>query len=95
MSDYFSEKSWRVLEQLSENLNIKNDFGLISWKTIFQKIVGNSSVNSHNIFVSASRIARAVPWILSPRFSTHGPCNLSLHFKTLGLVFYDTALASG
>ena len=44
--------------KLSENLKINrkpwgNDFGLISWKVFFWKIVGKLSVNVRDIFVFA------------------------------------------
>ena len=45
LSDYFLENSRSVFGQFSENLKInkkpwENDFGLITWKVFFRRIVG-------------------------------------------------------
>ena len=67
----------------------------------FREIVRNLSVNFRNIFDFAinklfiDRIARAVPWNTKPSLFTHGPRKLGPYFKTSGLVFHGTALASG
>ena len=45
--------------------------------------------------LSINRTARAVPWNTKSSSFTHGPRKLGPYFKTSGLVFHGTALASG
>ena len=92
-----------ILGEFSENSRInrkpwENDFGLISWKIFFRRIVGQCSEYFrfwHIINYLLSGLLGAGPWNTKPSFFTHGPRKLGPYFRASGLAFHGTALASG
>ena len=87
---------FRKFENLQKTLG--NWFWTNFMKNIFwencQQIVGQFSfLLCNKIFIN--RITRAVPWNTKPSLFTHGLRMLGPYFKTSGLVFHNTALASG